>query len=354
MRCCALVALVASAAPVLLSAGPVSAAPPPGAFPPGVWKGAGVMTGAISTQGVTAFAEGPWIFRFVVEVAPDGSVVDGSIEGSGDVSSVVTGGEGTFTISLAGTLAGSSARVEVGGTFHLSGQVTAQGVTVPVELDFPAEGGFTPTSATCAVVTGDIATEARAEQAAAGFTTSVTGPFTAVRVAAAGANLAPGFEEQYVQLVSTVDQLAAMATPPAAEMVALVEQSEDFYDNVFGTTSCPGGTPNLSPGKQPYTYFVKKLGELLLKALANPSAYSVSDINSMAIAAVRIGVVGGAAPDAQLGDQVDQALFDALATKLSEAIANQDKTDCAIIHITATTLGFDELLADAQACATGA
>jgi hypothetical protein len=145
-----------------------------------------------------------------------------------------------------------------------------------------------------------------------------------------------------------------MATPPAADVVALVEQSESFYQNVYSSTECPGGPTNLEPGKQPYTYFVKKVGELLLKALANPAAYTAEDLQALATAAIQIGVIGGAAPDAALGQQVDEAFFDALATKLSAAIESHNQTDCGIIHITASTLGFDEMLADAQACATGA
>ena len=354
-RCFALIVFLVGCIPALTPSAPASAAPPTTAvFPPGVWKGSGVMTGAISTDGATAFAEGPWTFRFTVEVAADGSVVDGSIEGSGTVSAVVTGGEGTVELSLAGTLGGSSARIETNGHLHMSGSVTAQGMNFPVDLDFPAIGGFSATSSSCTVVTGDFAAEARDAQVDAGLATSVTGPFTAVRVAAAGDNLAPGFEEQYVALVQQADALVAMDTPPAADVVALVEQSEAFYQNVSSSTACPGGPTNLEPGKQPYTYFVRKLGEVLLKALANPAAYSADDIHAMAVAAIQIGVIGGAAPDASLAEQVDEALFNALATKLSEAIESQNETDCGIIHIAAGALGFDEMLADAQACATGA
>jgi hypothetical protein len=354
-RCFALIAFLVGCIPALTPSAPASAAPPTTAvFPPGVWKGSGVMTGAISIDGATAFSEGPWIFRFTVEIAPDGSVVDGSIEGSGTVSAVVPGGEGTFEISLTSTLGGSSAWIETNGNLHMSGSVIAQDMNVPVELDFEAMGGFSATSSSCTVVTGDYAAEARDAQMDAGLATSVTGPFTAVRVAAAGDNLAPGFEEQYVALVQQADALVAMVTPPAADVVALVAQSEDFYQNVASSTACPGGPTNLEPGKQPYTYFVRKVGELLLKALANPAAYSVADIDAMATAALRIGVIGGAAPDAALGQQVDQVLFDALATKLGEAIESQNAADCGMIHITAGMLGFDDMLADAQTCAKGA
>jgi hypothetical protein len=353
-RCVALIVFLLGCIPSLIPSAPASAAPTTtAAFPPGVWKGSGAMTGAISTDGATAFAEGPWIFRFTVEIAADGTVVDGSIEGSGTVSAVVSGGEGTFELSLAGTLGGSSARVETSGNLHMSGSVTAQGMNVPVELDFPAMGGFSATSSSCTVVTGDFAAEARDAQIDAGLATSVTGPFTAVRVAAAGDNLAPGFEEEYVALVQRADALATMDTPPAADVVALVEQSEAFYQSVYSSAPCPGGPTNLEPDQQPYTYFVRKLGEVLLKALANPAAYSADDIHAMGVAALQIGVIGGAAPDAALGQQVDEALFNALATKLSEAIESQNETDCGIIHIAAGTLGFDEMLADAQACATG-
>jgi len=351
MACTAVAALLVG----LLPATPAPAAPPVASFPPGIWKGLAVVTGGISGQGVEAFITSPIIVNFQVEVAPDASVVDGGWAITGAAASAVdAGGEGSFEFSGGGGLAGTGSRVVLAGSVSMVGSVTVQGSTYAIEFALDAAGGFSPSTATCSFVTGDIATEARDVQTASGFATTVTGPFTAHRIGNVGDNLAPDFEEQYVALVEQMDELVAQVTPAAADVVDLAAQAEAFYLNVFANAHCPGGTPNLAPGKQPYTYFVKQLGQLLLAALAHPEAYSAEDLHVLALAAIRIGVVGAAAPDPDLAAQVRQALFDAIAGSLSAAVAAQDQADCLIIHLAASAMGFAELLADAHACANGA
>lgn len=68
---------------------------------------------------------------------------------------------------------------------------------------------------------------------------------------------------------------------------------------------------------------------------------------------MRIGVVGSAAPDPALAAQVRQVLHDAVATKLAEAEATENKDACVIVVMTATSMGFSDLLGPAKACAGG-
>ncbi len=234
------------------------------------------------------------------------------------------------------------------------GSISSQGLTVSLNRTVPAEGSFTATFASCTIVSGDLAAITREAQQAAGFETSVIAPFMAHRIGKPGDPYVPGFEDQYLALIEQANALSAQTPPAAADVVALVEQAQNFYENVADYVSCPGGSPNLLPGKQPYTYFVKTIGQLLLAALADPSAYSAADLNTLAFAALGIGVIGSAAPDAELAANVSQALFDALSAHLSAAAAANNKGDCTLIEIAATALGFTQLLADAIACATGA
>jgi hypothetical protein len=340
-------------AAVLFPTAPASAAPPTATFPPGVWKGSALGTGGISGQSVEGFITQPIKFSFEVQVGADGAVVGGTWTMTGEVAAAAPGVEGVMSLGGSGTIGGTGARLVIAGSTTFSGTITVQGSPYPVNFSAEAAGGFSPTTATCSFVTGDIATEGRAAQQAAGFATTVTGPFTAYRIGKPGDAGVPGFEEQYVELVGKAEALLAQHPPPAGEVVALAEQAEMFYHNVFNYGSCPGGSTNLLPGKQPYTYFVKTIGALLLAALADPAAYSVDDLDALALAALRIGVIGAAAPDPELAAQVSQALFDALSAHLSGAVAANNKTDCVIIYLAAEALGFTQLLADAQACATG-
>jgi hypothetical protein len=347
------IAIALSLAPWAASANTGSVEPPTAAFPPGIWKGVGVLTGGISAAGATGFIAAPITFHFELEVAPDGAVVNGVWDWAGEISSAAEGVEGTFALTASGPLAGSGARVELSGAIHMTGSVTVQGNVYPVENDMEAVGAFSPTSASCNVVSGDLATEGRAAQAAAGVSTNVTGPFTAHRIAAAGDQTAAGFEETYTELVLTAQNLLAAGQPPAADVVAFVERVEDFYTNLYASLQCPNPSTNLLPGEQPYAYFAELFGQLLLTVLADPSVYTTSDVHVLAIAAVRIGVIGGAAPDPDLDAQVTQALLDALEAKLAEAQATQNTADCTIVALSANALGFNELAAQAQSCAGG-
>ena len=187
-------------------------------------------------------------------------------------------------------------------------------------------------------------------QQEAGLATTVTAPFTAQRIGAPGDQGLANFEETYTELVLTAEGLLATGVPPVEDVVSLVERAESFYHQVYLSIECPGGATNMLPGKQHYSHFVELLGQVLLTALADPSVLSADDVQTLAFAAVRIGVVGAAAPDPALSAQVWQALYDAVETKLADATAAQNKGDCTFLLVTATALGFTELVAPAQAC----
>ena len=329
---------------------PAPSAPTP-AFLPGIWKGAALGTGAISGQGTDAFFSKPFRMTFEFEVAPDGTVANGVWSWTGEVSVAAEGVEGTFTMVASGTVFGTGARVEYSGIIHESGSMTVQGNVIPIEQDVPATGAFSPLSVSCAVATGDVATEGRQLQAEAGMSTTVTGPFTARRTASPDSPVE--FQEEFAELVEQANALIAAGLPAAADVVALAQKAEDFYQNVFATGSCAGSAPGLLPGKQPYTMFVKVIAELVLTALANAEAYTAEDINALALAALRIGVIGAAAPDPALAAEVLQGLLDVLSDKLAAAIAEENKSDCVIISIAAASLGMTQVWADAVSCAAG-
>ena len=337
------VGLALSLVPGAASVNLVDAVPPPVAFPPGVWKGVGVGTGGINAAGAAGFIAEPIIVHFEVVVAPDGAVVNGVWDWAGEISVAAEGVEGTFALTASGPLAGSGARVELSGLIHMSGSVRVQGNDYPIEQDLPAAGAFSPSSVSCNVVSGDLATEGRQLQEAAGVATTVTGPFTAHRIEDPGDESVAGFEETYTELVMTAQSLLATGQPPASDVVAFVERAEDFYTNLYASLQCRGATPGLLPGQHLFAYFAELVGQLIVVMLADPSAYSTSDVHTLAIAAIRIGVVGDSAPDPQLAEQVRNTLLDALSAKLADAEATENHGDCTIVSLAASAMGFTEL-----------
>lgn len=324
---------------------------PQSAFPPGTWKGVVRASGGISGSGAEGFVVEPFLVRFEIEVAPDGTVVGGVWDWNAAISTAAEGVSGNFDVSASGELGGLGSAVEMSGIVHMAGTVSTSGQVMDVSFDSPAAGSFAPSSATCNSVWGDMATTGREAQAAAGMSTTVKGPFSAHRIANPGAGAGPGFEEAFAQLVTTGEALLAAGTPPSAEVLAFVEDAEDFYHQVFSYSACPGDAATVRPGTQAYTYFVVLVGSLILQALADPSAYDAYELSALAIAAVRIGVIGAAAPDAQLANDVKQVLANALASALLDAEAAGEKNKCARISLTATALGLGDLAAAAAACA---
>ena len=337
----------------LVAPSTVAEAKPSAAFPAGRWKGIGVITGGIAQTDVQAAITNPATVTFEVEVAPDGTVVDGVWQLSGaTVQVVIPGGSGTASISGSGTLAGTGTRVAVDGSLSISGTVTVQGLTVPLSgISVGAGGGFSPTGASCDVVWGDLSTEARSVQQAAGFSTSVTGPFSAKRIAKAGENLSLSFDETYVELVTAMEQLAAQSPPPVADVVKLATKIDAFYAQVFGSAACADGPKNLEKGKQPYTTFVDKLGQMLLAALQDPNAYSAEDLQQLLLVAIHFGLLGAAAPDPQFAAQLSGEFEAALSSALAKAKAASDHTDCIIVFLAASAGGYSSIAKEAKACA---
>ena len=342
--------------PTTVAPAPTTVSVPPiqsPSFPAGIWKGTAVATGGISGHGTEGFLPEPIIVSFEFEVAPDGNVVNGIWGWNGEVVSAAEGVAGLFTMSGSGPLGGNAGRIELSGNIHMSGTVTVNGAEFPIENDSPAAGAFSPRSVSCNVVSGDMATEGRQLQEDAGLATTVTAPFTAQRIGAPGDQGLANFEETYTELVLTAEGLLAAGVPHVADVVALTERAESFYHQVYLSIECPAsGAASMLPGQQHYSHFVALLGQVLLTALADPSIFSAEEVQTLAFAAVRIGVVGTAAPDPALSAQVWQALYDAVETKLADATATQNKADCTVLLIAASAMGFTELVAPAQACVT--
>lgn len=81
------------------------------------------------------------------------------------------------------------------------------------------------------------------------------------------------------------------------------------------------------------------------------AAYDAFDLQTLASAAIRIGVIGAASPSPELSSQLKQVLANALAAALVDADSPDDKDECTVIAGTALALGLTDLAAAAQACA---
>lgn len=330
------------------SVSPVLAGKPTATIPPGTWHGTAYVTGGISGNQLMANLTSPSVYTFEFQVQPDGTVIKGLWNtNTANVSvNVPELGPAGGTISGGGSLGGNSEFVTAAGTYAITVSIPSLGVSgFPVE--FPAAGGFQATTANCNTIYGDLATEARQQQQAAGYATSVMGPFTATRIAGPGEQGVPGWEQNYIQLLDKMDAMIKNPKPSAKEVLDLVIEIELFQANLVKAQSCPDLPKSFKKGKQPYTWFVEKYTELLNKLLDNPDAYSGSEIFTMMYAAYQIGALGSAAPDEQAAQELLAKFKQVLDKKIDADIAAGDKSDAEHICFALKQGSFKDLAAKA-------
>ncbi|MHB0915527.1 MAG: hypothetical protein ACYC4M_07590 [Thermoleophilia bacterium] len=323
---------------------PALAEKPSASIPPGTWHGSAYWTGAISNGEMSVTIVTPAVYTFEFQVEPDGTVSNGlwSTNTANVNVNVPSLGPASGTISGGGSLAGTGDFVTATGMYNISVSIPSLGISdFPVE--FPAKGGFQATTASCNTVYGDLADEARQAQQAAGFSTSVMGPFTAVKIAGPGEQGVQSWEQNYVALLDKMAGITANPKPTPKEVFELVSEIEKFQANLVQAQPCGDLPSSFKKGKQPYTWFVEKYTEMLNKLLANPADYSGADISEMLFAALQLGAVGSAAPDEQAAKELEAKFKDVLGQKLDADIAAGDKGDAKLIYLAASQAGFTDL-----------
>lgn len=334
---------------LLMSVSPVLAEKPAATIPPGTWHGSAYWTGAISNGDMTVTIVTPAVYTFEFQIEPDGTVSNGLWStNTANVNVVVPSlGPASGTITGGGSLGGTGDFITAAGSYTIKVSIPELGVSnFPLEL--PATGGFQATTATCNTVYGDLANQAREAQQAAGFSTSVMGPFTAVKIAGPGEQGVQSWEQNYVALLDKMSSMTENPKPTAKEVFQLVNEIEKFQANLSKAQSCPDLPKSFQKGKQPYTWFVEKFTEMLNKLLSNPSAYSGSDISEMLFAAVQLGAVGSAAPDAEAAQELEAKFKTVLNQKLDEDIAAGNKADAQLIYLAASQAGYKDLATKAH------
>lgn len=323
------------------------------AFPDGTWKGSAVFTGSIAKQGV--FATGSAEITFTLKVN-DGEVSGGVLKMSGSGRSRVPGG-GRANLKVSGglSLGGTAGRVTVSGQLSFSGTATAQGFTVPVDITFPASGGFSPVTASCAQATGDLATETRDAHRQFGFSTTVQAKFVAVRVADADA---ADVVEEYKDLVEDIHEAIAQAkgaggTPPTVDQLTeLASRVAGLHNAIVGLKGC-GDTPEGFEKGLASPFFSDLFRQLCLLLLERADQLTVTQLITLAYLAHETGAMGKTSPDVQAGQDTEDEFALALNAKLDFAIEDGDTDAILSILTAAQQLGLDDLAAKAKSALGG-
>jgi hypothetical protein len=311
------------------------------AFPPGTWEGTAIWTGSISKQDI--FATGLGNVSFTLDVLE--GTVGGTMKMKGKGESKVPGGSAKLSINATLDLSGSPSKIQGSGTGHFSGTATAQGFTVPVDISVPAGASFSPATATCTKVTGDLATEGRKVQESYGFNTNVTANFVAVRVAAKGdaGDLMIEYKDTISAILDADDDGLTVE-----EVLDLIAQVEALNSKILGAAACGGVPPDFQKGLAD-PLFAAAFRTLLSSALKDADKYTAQQILSMLGTAFRAGVVGKSAPGQAASENLLVEFEVDLEGKLNAAKAAGDTQTILDIYVGAQQAGLTSLAQKAKA-----
>ncbi|MGH2677635.1 MAG: hypothetical protein ACRDHB_04660 [Actinomycetota bacterium] len=316
-------------------------------FPEGAWVGTAVFDGTISNQTVFGITGGGISFELVVA---DGQVIDGTLDMEGGAGSTVPGGGADLAVQGTFETSGTAAVVVFAGMVTFEGTARAQGFTAPVSGSAPGSGSFSPEFASCSRVIGDLATEGRKLQEAAGLATTVKADFVALRdVGAQSASLV----EEYGELAEDIkDFLSAAATanghkpPTVTELLGLVERVALLFNRIASLKSCQAVPPGLEKGLAD-PYFSDLFRQLMLELLARADQLKTQSLITLLYLAYDVGALGASSPDPAAADAALDQFVQVLRARIDTAYAQQDVKTLLAIYTAAQQLGLEDLAAKA-------
>lgn len=349
-----------------MSAPPSGAQPSAYYFPDGKWWGSawggGEFTGQISE------GSGYGAYKFTVEVV-GGRVTQGRLTGSAGLQSDAPEGTVNLVLSADVDLGGTANRVEfAGGSFRIQGNVVTDQISAPIDENLPADGGFSPTWASCMQVSGDLAFEGRQIFQAAGGSTNVTMPFIAYRFGG------PEIDEELVErLLALVDEMHRVLYEDAPDSRTVVEYDEGGFGRVIyldesdlrtflefaadleelngaliRSGECGLAPPGLETGLAADDYFRALFVEALSAYTESTVDMSAAELLYLANLAVRMGVAGAPSPSPETGAEIMDRLEDRLRDRLQQANVAGDATTIRDIATGAEQAGMTELAEEAR------
>jgi len=274
-----------------------------------------------------------------------GSGVTGDMEVSG-VGTGVGPATGAFTFKGTLQLSGRPSEVEVDGEMSWSGVLAADGLEGEVNFSGPVHWTFFPTEASCNVVTGDLAVEARERQEAAGFAPTADGDFVAVRT---GEGDPAAVVEEYADLAEDIAAaLEAGGALTKQQLVELLERTVQLHNDIVHLNSC-GPAPQGFPKGLADPYFSALYRDLVLTFLANEQSFDTYAILFTLVFSAEVGAWGASSPDPGKGLQLELQFVKVLNARVQEAAFLKDVKLLTSIYVTAQQMGLQVVANNAKA-----
>ncbi len=317
------------------------------AFSDGHWSGTVHYRTKLTAEGIDAnsLASGGFDVTWAAGVPEGNFFADGSADSTIDSDTT-----GSFQISYAGQFAGTPVVPTVQGAgLTIFGQVTTQGLTVPVDLTLgPGElGSFNIDirSATCIAVSGDFASAIAAANDILGGSATLTAQlamWSAIRTGD-GASLTEVQNSTLNDLLTAADEFelaAAAGTFDSAKLLDLLHQAEQFTYSLERNADCG----RASPGSY-NTVLSGMIIRIVDAMIGNAGAFDASDWQAAVLAAVAAGTLGtGSGPS---GAALAAKVTPILQGVLDVAIADANAADMFAIALAAKAMGAEALYNEA-------
>lgn len=319
--------------------------PGPLKFSSGVWTGPMLAVGSGTAHDSTWNAVWSGVMNF--------TSADDALSGDFSMTSNVSVSGPEVSGGAAGTGGGTISGPAGGPLMQLTGldvevAMTVRGISVAQNValgsgDFDDPLEVSLVSATCNQVNGDWITPIQENMAAAGIGGSVSGYWTAVRVADLPGEGEEDYVEEMRQLIQeafdwrTLVYTSGFIQFPFLERV--LDHAEELNRRLSRSTDC-----DFVDEEDFMTAISAIVADALNFALENPAGLSAGDLLRMTSAALRLGIIGEGASDPDLAADLAGRIGDLADQRLEET---RDLPDCGLVSANASlVLGVATLLGD--------
>lgn len=304
------------------------------------------------------FRDGEWVGNFSMYTKSVTDVIAMKTSYNGKMGLISSGGElkGDWTLSGMSTYTGSITGLAVfdgGGKvsgssidpvistskFIANMDVAVGGVQTQTSVDMGSGGHMSLKliSATCSQVIADIEAPVNAGYNQAGMNASVSGSFTATRVAdLTGAN-ATDYQKEVGDLLDEAEALKQQAIDnngiDFGTLNQLISKAENLNTAIKKNAACGQGS-----GKQFLTIITGSVISLIQFALSHPELFTTEELSRLVTAALAVGAIGSGSANPQQAADLLTKFAQEFSNRLDDAQTNKSCTDATQILLVASML----------------
>ena len=304
------------------------------------------------------FRDGEWVGNFSMYTSSTTDVMKMKTSYKGEMGLISAGGEvygewilsglATYTGDIAGTavfdgggkVSGTSTEPVISTSkFIVSMDISVGGVQTQTSVDMGSGGNMTLKliSTTCNQVIADIESSAQNSYAQAGMSASVSGSFTAIRVADLKGGNAIEYQKQVGDLLDETEALKQQAIDNNGIDFNILNQLVSKAENLATAIKMNADCGQVS-GKQYLTSITGAIANLAYFTLSKPELFTTEELGRLIVAATGVGAMGSGAANPEQAADLSNKFTQELTARLSDAQSNKGYLEATWISLAAWAL----------------